>query len=1281
MSFKSLSSVNSGCGLNRITLYKIVCFFLFLLSGAVIGQQPFPAELENPKMFNQNKIEPHAWFIPFPDEESAMRLSDEKSPNYKSLNGYWRFNWVENPADRPENFMKPSFDVSSWDTIPVPSNWELQGYGIPIYVNSQYEWTDDPQPPHVPHDKNPVGSYRRSFTLSPDWKDGHIFIHFGDVKSAFYLWINGKYVGYSVGSKVPAEWEITDFVKSGENTIAVQVYRWSSGSFLECQDFWRISGIERDVFLYAVPEVYIRDIFVHASLTNNYTDGLLSLNIDFTFPAKELPGYDAAIKLLDENNNQVLDLTKSVVVNRAGMGMVSVEEKITSPDQWTAETPHLYTLLISLVKEGEILETIKQKIGFRTSEIKNGQLLINGKPILVKGVNRHEHDPITGHVISKKSMLNDITLMKQNNINTVRTCHYPDDPYWYELCDEYGLYIIDEANIESHGMGYGERSLAKDPVWKEAHLDRVKRMVERDKNHPSVIIWSMGNEAGDGINFTACYQWIHLRDNSRPVHYERALLGPNTDIYCPMYPSIGYLESYAKKPQDRPLIMCEYAHAMGNSTGNLQDYWNVIEKYDQLQGGSIWDWVDQGFLKKDKNGVEYYAYGGDYGPKDIPSDGNFCINGLVSPDRSPHPGLTEVKKVYQYVKIKPADLSSGKIGISNWYDFLNLDFVKIEWELTGNGSVLETGNIIAPDVKPGESKVYQLEMKTYDQQPGVEYFLNFSVKNEAEMPLLPIGFEIASEQIPLPSISKNEPILTDNLSVLKILENENITAITGNNFRIDFNKDLGIISSWKFNGEQLIQSGPRPNFWRAPTDNDFGNGMDKRCSVWKKAGYEKPSGNVKITQPGKDEVKIEVSRNPESAKANVQTVYSIYGNGDIKVTNHLIPNPVKDRERKYFIDSKTFGSRVINFTQDEPVILEVPSLGDTVIDQFTIAVSIIPEDFTSKNAVWENREWSPGVLHLEFRDGTLCFFLYGSDYVYFDYPFKTGEKYDICLVYNAHEKFLNLYVNGELAERKTLVSAAGLNLSGISYIGGYDYENRFFQGEMDNFRIWSKALEQDEISASLPDKNNILVSYNFDTAKDSIIPDLTGKHNAVIREKEPEMPELPRFGSTMEIPENYSNLTWYGRGPGENYWDRNSASFVGLYKSNVADQYFPYIRPQENGYKTDTRWLALQDSTGKGLLFIGDSLICFSALNYTIDDLDQGTKENYHHTDDLIPEKFVSLNIDYKQTGVGGDDSWGARPHPEYTLKYGDYSYTYFIRPLKGKEDLKSESRKRYKIE
>ncbi|NTV84886.1 MAG: beta-galactosidase, partial [Bacteroidales bacterium] len=504
-------------------------------------------------------------------------------------------------------------------------------------------------------------------------------------------------------------------VKPGTNLLALEVYRWSDGSYLECQDFWRISGIERDVYLYARPPVYIRDYFAHTGLTGDYTDGDFKLEVDVANASGNKPkGYTLKAKLLAaDGKNVIASFSDEINFSKDKAGRIEFQQLIEKPKKWTAETPDLYTLVISVYNEkGVCEETVSCKVGFRTSEIKNGQFLINGVPILVKGVNRHEHDPVTAHVISEESMLKDIELMKKFNINTVRTAHYPNDPRWYELCDQYGLYVIDEANIESHGMGYHpDRTLGNDPRFMKAHLARVQAVLERDKNHPCVIFWSMGNEAGDGVNFDTCYNWIKQRDPSRPVHYERAELRHNTDVYCPMYPDIEYLAEYASKPQPRPLIMCEYAHGMGNSTGNFQDYWDVIESYPQLQGGSIWDWVDQGYEKKDANGRIYYAYGGDYGPPGTPSDSNFCINGMVLPDRTPHPALYEVKKVYQYIGIKPVDAENGIISIKNKYDFLSAQNSNIHWQLVGDGLEIASGTIEKPDIEPHAEKEFTLAMR------------------------------------------------------------------------------------------------------------------------------------------------------------------------------------------------------------------------------------------------------------------------------------------------------------------------------------------------------------------------------------------------------------------------------------------------------------------------------------------------------------------------------------------------------------------------------------------
>ncbi|MFX1533250.1 MAG: glycoside hydrolase family 2 TIM barrel-domain containing protein, partial [Promethearchaeota archaeon] len=603
---------------------------------------------ENPKILGRNKEAAHCTYIPYADTQTALKNDPLQSPFYLSLNGRWKFCWVKKPADHKLDFYKDNFDVSQWVDIIVPGNWELQGFGIPIYTNVIYPFPADP--PHIPHDWNPVGSYRRTFTISNSWKDRQVFLHFGGVSSAMYVWLNGEKVGYSQGSKTPAEFNITEYLRKGENVLAVEVYRWCDGSYLEGQDFWKISGIERDVFLFSTPQVHIRDFFVRGDLDDNYIDGMLKVTVNVRNYLPDVSGkHYVHIDLLDTDNKSVFEtLTKEANIRNADKITIHFEQFVKKPAKWSAETPKLYSMLISLSNEsGLITEVVSCKVGFRKVEIKDAQLLVNGIPIIIKGVNRHEHDPVTGRTVTEKLMIKDIQLMKQFNINAVRTSHYPNVPRWYELCDKYGLYVVDEANIESHGMGYDpEDTLGNNPDWKEAHLDRTIRMVERDKNHPSIIIWSLGNEAGDGVNFEATYKWIHERDSSRPVQYEQAIEGPHTDIVCPMYSRIEQLEEYANKEQNRPLIMCEMLHAMGNSVGNMQDYWDVIEKHKVLQGGFVWDWVDQSFLKVDEDNMRYWAYGGDMGDDIVFNDGNFCINGLVQADRAPHPHLWEVKKVY-----------------------------------------------------------------------------------------------------------------------------------------------------------------------------------------------------------------------------------------------------------------------------------------------------------------------------------------------------------------------------------------------------------------------------------------------------------------------------------------------------------------------------------------------------------------------------------------------------------------------------------------------------------
>ena len=699
---------------------------------------------------NINKNEAYATSISFGRIEKAIEIDITNSKYYKNLNGNWKFNWASNPKCRPKKFQTLEFDDTNWDEIPVPSNWELQGYGIPIYVNAEYEFQMT-TPPFVPDDYNPVGSYRAKFDIPANWGEREIFIHFGAVKSAMFIWINGQKVGYSQGSKTPAEFNITNFVKPGKNLLAVQVFRWSDGSYLECQDFWRLSGIQRDVYLHSTPKVQIKDFFIKANLDNKYIDGLLEVSLKLRKYTKGAADYYVEMDVLDENNQSLLEyaMVEKITVDSLGQGKFS--RIIPNPKHWTAETPNLYKVILSLRKSAsELLEIRSANFGFRNVEIINKKLCINSKPINIKGLNRHEHDPVTGHVVSKELMELDIKLMKENNINTVRTAHYPNDPYWYDLCDKYGLYVINEANIESHGMGYGINSLAKDSTWMRAHLDRTIRMVERDKNHASVIIWSLGNEAGNGVNFHSTYQWIKERDNTRPVQYEGAGFESNSDIYCPMYASVQYLKDYALGNPEKPLIQCEYAHAMGNSLGSLADYWNVINKYDVLQGGCIWDWVDQGLEKIDDNGNSYWAYGGDYGPENIPTSDNFCCNGLIAADRTPHPSLLETKKVYENIAVFAEDIAKAKFSIINNFDFINLNNFDFSYKIKGNGDIVHNYDLPTLDVKPGDSTTVQLNFPLGPPKPSVEYFLEFSAKTKKDSGIVNQGHEVFRHQVKLP---------------------------------------------------------------------------------------------------------------------------------------------------------------------------------------------------------------------------------------------------------------------------------------------------------------------------------------------------------------------------------------------------------------------------------------------------------------------------------------------------------------------------------------------------
>jgi beta-galactosidase len=1027
-----------------------------------------PRDWENPEVFNINREDPHASLISFPDEQSALEGIKENSPDYLSLDGTWKFNWVKSPNERPFWFFKDDYDTRNWKNIEVPSNWQMKGYDVPIYVNISYPFKKDP--PNIAHDFNPVGSYKRSFKVSSEWKDKEVFIQFGAVSSAFYVWVNEQLVGYSEDSKVPAEFNITKYLRSGKNSLAVEVYRWCDGSYLEDQDFWRLSGIQRTVFLHARPKTFISDFFAAGDLENNYNDGLLKIEASLKGNSGndlvvEASLYDETIKIFTESKDAKLS---------AGKTVINFSKKIPGIKKWSAEKPNLYTLVLSLKnKDGSSLESVSAKIGFRKVEIVNSQLLVNGVAIRIKGTNMHEHNEITGHVIDEATVLKDIRVMKSNNINAVRTSHYPQQEFWYEMCDKYGLYLVDEADIESHGIGYDKDiTLADKPEWEAAHINRMQRMVERDKNHPSVIFWSMGNEAGDGNTFLKGYKWIKGRDATRPVQYERAEKSTNTterhtDIWCPMYPPKEYLEAYAKdEKNNRPLIMCEYAHAMGNSTGNLQDYWDIIEKYPKLQGGFIWDWVDQGLLKTNENGEKYWAYGGDYGEEGIPSDGNFNINGLVWPDRTGHPGLAEVNKVYQNIGFESVDLKNGMVKIKNKYDFTDLSEFIFEWEVVCDGVAIQSGKIPVPAIKPKADLLIKVPLNQIDPAPGAEYFLNFKVLRSEAWNYVPEDHVYATAQFKLPVVVK--PVLSkrDNLAILQTKTVGKKLEVSGVNMKIVFDLGSGSMESFNYKGRELMKKGTEPDFWRPPTDNDYGYNMDKLLGVWKKAGERTLVTKANINQPEPDRV-------------------------------------------------------VVSFN--------------------------------------------------------------------YDIPDTAGQK-----------------------------------------IGGY----------ATIFTVYGSA--------------DVIVKNMFSKISDKI-------------------PEIPRMGMQMQLPVEFTNLKWLGRGPHENYTDRKTSAEVGLYESTVSDQYTPYIRPQENGYKTDTRWLTLTDDNGTGILVSGDPLFCFSALNNIHDDFESPGKLSQYrkdaktantHTIDVKPRDIVNLNVDFGQMGVGGDNSWGALIHPEYRLLNKKYEYSFRIRPV-----------------
>lgn len=1041
----------------------VIMWFAF---SSILAQKQTTPYFEDPDHNAENREPMHASYVVYENEAMADKGDWKASSNYVNLNGSWKFKWVERPDELPQNFSASAYNDSNWDDFKIPTNWETNGYGYPIYTNTTYEFAHwlpngQPSPPQIPMDYNPTGVYRRWVEVPQHWDKKTVYLHIGTAKSNLEVWVNGKHVGYGEDSKLPQEFNITPYLQEGKNLITLKLMRWSDGSYLECQDFWRLSGITRDCYLYSRNPVHLQDMEITPGLDPSYTDGTLKVTTTFTYIPKG-DKHELEVSLLDGKQ----EVAKKQMALADPVSSFSFS--VSHPQKWTAETPHLYTLRFSLKdKKGTVLEVIDQKTGFRTVEIKNGQLLVNGQAIYIKGTNRHETDPITGQTISHERMEEDFKLLKQFNFNAVRMSHYPNDPYFYQLADTYGLYLVDEANLESHGMGYDPtRTLGNNPAWEKAHLQRMERMVERDKNHPSIIIWSMGNEAGNGYNFYRGYLWLKERDPSRPVQYERANLGWDStvrfdwdsDIIDPMYSSPTGMEQYiAKTPTPkRPYIMCEYAHAMGNSLGNYQDYWDVFRKHPNFQGGFIWDMIDQSLYKTLPNGTKVFAYGGDFGPADTPSDNNFLDNGLFAPDRTPNPHAYEAKKVHQNILSHWADSTRYDVSVYNEFFFKNLDNVSLQWELLQNGKVTQTGTVEDLEIAPQTSKIIHIPVEE-TSLAKTENFINLHYVLKTEEPFIPKGYVIAEDQLPLGG-SWSELTEVKGSGAFTINKDKEHISFRAGTTTLTFDAKSGLLGQYQIQGEDLFVEGSelKPNFWRAPTDNDYGAQLQHKLVVWKTVFDGATPSSWQYQKQKDNSILVTATYRLDSVAANLKLEYT--------------------------------------FNAD-------------------------------------------GVLHVQ------------------------------------------------------------------------------------------QDLQLDETSKA---------------------------------------PMLPRFGMYVDLPKNFEQLSYYGRGPRENYQDRKSSSPVGLYQQTVMEQFYPYIRPQETGNKTDVRWY--QIGNGKTQITIqADSLLNVTSLHYTQEQLDDGDQKDQRHSAELQPQNLTQLKVDKLQMGLGSIDSWGAIPMEQYLLKGIHYSYGFTIVPKIGK--------------
>lgn len=1031
------------------------CACLAVLSAEAQKDKPWWLD---PEVNEVNTMAPRAAFFAYETENLAKADQKARSERYLSLEGKWKFNFSKDHDKAPRDFYSLKYDDSQWTDFPVPGILELNGYGDAIYSNNGYPWRTQfrPEPPFVEERNNYTGSYRKMVTVPADWKGERIYLHVGSATSNLMVWVNGKFVGYSEDSKVSAEFDLTKYLTPGkENLIAMQVMRWCDGSYLEDQDFWRFTGIAREVYLYARPQAHIADLFITPDLVNNYQDGTLEVKLN----AVGAKGETVMFSLKDKEGKEVAAQTAKV----GGNGEVKVNFDIKNPLKWTAETPNLYTLYTTLMDGKQVAEVVPQRVGFRKVEIKNAQVLVNGQPVLFKGANRHELDPVTGYVVSMDRMLEDIRVMKELNINAVRTCHYPNDPRWYELCDIYGIYMVAEANIESHGMGYGDKTLAKEPTYEKAHLERNESNIKIYKNHPSIIFWSVGNEAGYGPNFEKAYDLVKAYDPSRPCQYEQAGQNGKTDIFCPMYYDYGGCDKYSQGDNPRPLIQCEYAHAMGNSMGGFKEYWDMVRKYPKYQGGFIWDFVDQGLRVKNKQGKTIYAYGGDFGRYPT-SDHNFNCNGIINPDRKPNPHTNEVRYYYQNIWATAKDLKAGEVEVYNENFFKSLDDVELQWTLESEGKVLANGRN-ALDIPAQQKRVVKLDGYSLPADVKGEVVLNLDFVLKKAEPMLDAGYAVAREQFVVnpytfPTMESVLAVTSGKYDTRKVEKEEKVAWVTlsAGNTSVTFNHWNGWIDYLDVDGKPMLEEGYAitPDFWRAPTDNDYGAGTQRKLHAWKNPEMKMKSFKV-VENEGKAEKGVEVVYDMPSVEATLTMTYTLTPAGELVVNEAMTVN--KDAKHK---------------------------------------------------------------------------------------------------------------------------------------------------------------------------------------------------------------PELMRYGMQLVMPKAYNMLTYYGKGPGENYIDRNNGDRLGVYDAKVADQYWGYVRPQESGNKTEVRYWQVKDENGKGLEFYSFAPMECSTLNYLASDLDDGWDKNAHqsHSGDLTPRDFSVVKLAARQRGLACVNSWGAIPLEQYRMPYQDYSFTYVIRPL-----------------